>query len=152
MPSGVEVFSSMTLPIQFVEMDDGLQLMVEAMVNGKAALMMVDTGASRTLFDPAALTDYIEEPKYEKMFATAASIGGTDIEQNTVVVDSFSLGDAVLKGWEFVAIDLWRIRDFNRSMGLPDFVGIIGGDVLRHLKATISYGRRTLTVRKPRKM
>lgn len=142
----------MIIPIQYVEIDDGLQLMVEAMVNGKAALMMVDTGASRTLFDPSAMVDYIEEPKYDDMFGTAATIGGTDIEQKTVVVDSFSLGDAVIEGWEFVAIDLWRIRDFNRSMGLPDFVGIIGGDVLRHLKATIDYGRRRLTVRKPPKM
>lgn len=142
----------MIIPIRFVEMDDGLQLMVKASVNGKAALMMVDTGASRTLFDPDALADYIDEPKYEKMFGTAATIGGTDIEQNTVVVDNFSLGNVVLKGMEFVAIDLWRIRDFNRSMGLPDFVGIIGGDVLRHLKVTINYGRGTLTVRKPRKM
>ena len=138
----------MIIPLHIIEIDNGRQLMVEAKVNGKAAMMMVDTGSSHTLLDRWVLKDYIVDPQTEKVFGDAVGIGGRDLQQEAVTIDTFSLGDAELTGMEMMVVDLSHLRDFNKRMNLPDFVGIIGGNVLRRMKATINYGRLTMTVRK----
>lgn len=148
MPTGVVVFSRMIIPLQFVGFAVGGQIMVDVELNGKSACMIVDTGASRTVFDPVMLTDYIESPKFKESKGQTISVDGAWNGQKKIVIDSLAIGDAVLNNWETVAVDLSNIRHFNSVAGLPDFVGIIGGDVLHRLKATINYGRRTLTVRK----
>lgn len=152
MPTGVVVFSRMIIPLQFVGFAIGGQIMVDVELNGKSARMIVDTGASRTVFDPVVLTDFIESPQFEEGQGHVVGVDGAWSGQKTVVIDSLAIGDAVLTAFEAVAVDLSNIRNFNSVAGMPDFVGIIGGDVLQRLKATINYGRRTLTVRKTPKM
>ena len=141
----------MIIPLQFVSFAIGGQIMVDVVLNGKSACMIVDTGASRTVFDPVMLTDYIESPKFEESKGQAIGVDGAWSGQKKVIIDRLTIGDAVLPAFEAVAIDLSNIRNFNSVAGLPDFVGIIGGDVLHRLKATINYRRKTLTVRKTRK-
>lgn len=139
---------TMIIPLHIIEIDDGCQFIVKAIINGFTAMMIVDTGSSRTVIDRQSLKDYIDMPKTEKIFGAAVGIGGSDLEQEAVTLDSFRLGDVELTNMDTMAIDLSHLRAFNKQRGLPDFVGIIGGDVLRRLKATINYGRLTITVRK----
>lgn len=141
----------MIIPLQFAEFAVGGQIMADVVLNGKQASMIVDTGASRTVFDPVMLTDYIESPKFKESNGQAVGVDGAWSGQKTIAIDGLAIGDVVLPAFEAAAIDLTNIRNFNSVAGLPDFVGIIGGDVLHRLKATINYGRKTLTVRKPRK-
>ena len=138
----------MIIPLHIIEIDDGCQFIVKAIINGFTAMMIVDTGSSHTLLDRWVLKDYIVDPQTEKVFGDAVGIGGRDLQQEAVTIDSFSLGDAELTGMEMMVVDLSNLRDFNKRMNLPDFVGIIGGNVLRSMKATINYGRLTMTVRK----
>lgn len=46
----------MIIPLQFAEFAVGGQIMADVVLNGKSARMIVDTGASRTVFDPVVLT------------------------------------------------------------------------------------------------
>lgn len=140
----------MTLPIQIHDIEDGCLLTVETCINGKQACFIVDTGASRTCIDPASLDRYIDQPRLESREGQAVGLGCQQLEQMTVTIDSLSLGDTVLQHLQLVAVDLSHIRDFCISQGLPDFVGILGGDVLRRLRASINYRRRTLTVQRPK--
>lgn len=142
----------MIIPLQFAEFAVGGQIMANVVLNGKPACMIVDTGASRTVFDPVMLTDYIESPKFKESKGQAVGVDGAWSGQKTVAIDGLAIGDVVLPAFEAAAIDLSNIRHFNSVAGLPDFIGIIGGEVLHRLKATINYGRMTLTVRKTPKM
>lgn len=138
----------MILPIQLIDIDGGCLIMVEAWLNGRQARMIVDTGASRTCIDPEWLARFVDHPQVEHREGQTVGVGGQQAEQQVVSIESFSIGDATLKDLEVAVVDLGNVRDFGSRNGLPDFVGIVGGDVLRRLRASISYRRRTLTVGK----
>ena len=52
--------------------------------------------------------------------------------------------------YEAAAVDLEEVHDSYQKIGLPFIVGIIGGDLLVKLKATINYRLRTIRFTKPR--
>ena len=49
-----------TIPFDLLSIEgDGFHLLVEALLNGRPAKMLIDTGASRTVFDKERITRYI---------------------------------------------------------------------------------------------
>ena len=54
------------IPLQLLPIEnDGFHLMVEVEINGKKANLVVDTGASRTVFDEIEIQNYLNEDEGE---------------------------------------------------------------------------------------
>ena len=138
----------MILPIQLIDIDGGCLILVEARLNGKAARMIVDSGASHTCIDANRLSQYVDHAEVEHREGQTAGVGGQQTERQVVSIGSLGIGEAELRDMEVAVIDLGNVRATGVPYGLPDFAGIVGGDVLRRIRATISYRRRTLTVGK----
>ena len=50
-----------TVPLTIIPIEnDGFHLMVEGFINGKAARFLIDTGASRTVFDQERILDFFD--------------------------------------------------------------------------------------------
>ncbi len=54
-----------SLPIKILKLDDGFHLLISVRVNGKAARLLVDTGASKSVFDKERIGKYISKDKFE---------------------------------------------------------------------------------------
>ena len=68
------------LPINIISIEgDGFHLIAEGCINGKTARFVVDTGASRTVFDKDKILNYISNPEFSEKEGISAGIGGTDI-------------------------------------------------------------------------
>ena len=141
----------MQIPFQLLDIDgEGFHVMIKGKINGREANFLVDTGASRSVFDPKLITKFVENPQFEKKAGITAGVGGSDLESSTFTIESLSFVDIEIKHYEAVALDMQNIHQTYRKLHLPSIDGIIGGDILYRLKATINYRLRKIRFTKPR--
>ena len=113
--------------------------MVKGMIHDKDANFLIDTGASRSVFDPKTIVTFIEDISFEKKEGMTAGVGSSDLESATFVIDSFFVGALEIHDYEAVALDLENIHEMYGKLGLPRIDGILGGDLLKRHKAVINY-------------
>ena len=113
--------------------------MVKGMIHGKEANFLIDTGASRSVFDPTTIATFIDDLVFEKKEGMTAGVGSSDLETSSFIIDHWSIGDLVITDYEAVALDLENIHEMYGKLGLPHIDGILGGDVLKRHKAVINY-------------
>ena len=141
----------MQLPFRLLDIEgEGFHVMIKGKINGREANFLVDTGASRSVFDPKLIAKFVENPQFEKNEGITAGVGGSDLESSTCTIDSLSFGDIEIKHYEAVALDMQNIHQTYHKLRLPSIDGIIGGDILYRLKATINYRLRKIRFTKPR--
>lgn len=124
--------------------------MIQGMINGMEANFLVDTGASRSVFDPQTITQFVQQPDFVKKEGITTGLGGSDLESSTFIIDTLGFGDIELHYYEAVAIDMSDVHESYAKLGLPRIDGILGGDLLYRLKATINYRLRKIRFTQPR--
>ena len=128
------------VPIRLLDIEgEGFHIMVQGVIHGKEAHFLIDTGASRSVFDPKTIATFIDDLTFEKKDGMTAGVGSSDLESSTFRIDTFSLGDLEILDYEAVALDLENIHEMYQKLGLPRIDGIIGGDLLKKHKAVINY-------------
>ena len=128
------------LPIDIISIEnDGFHLIVEGLINGKSARFVVDTGASRTVFDKERILDYIDNPEFNEKEGLSAGIGGTDISSFIFKLEELSFGELSIKDYQAVAMDLSNVNNSYAMLNIPPVDGVLGGDLLYKHKAVISY-------------
>ena len=133
------------IPIQLLDIEgEGFHIMVKGLIHGKEADFFIDTGASRSVFDPNTISSFIDDLTFEKKEGMTAGVGSSNLESATFRIDVFSLGDMEILDYEAVALDLENIHEMYGKLGLPHIDGIIGGDLLKRHKAVINYRNKKL--------
>ena len=123
---------------------DGFHIMVKGTIHGKEAFFLIDTGASRSVFDPKTITTFINDVQFEKKEGLSAGLGISNSEIITFKLESFFIGDLEIKNYEAAAMDLEIVDDMYGTVGLPHIDGIIGGDLLKKHKAVINYKNKKM--------
>jgi len=118
--------------------------MVKGMIHGKEANFLIDTGASRSVFDPNTISTFIDDLEFEKKEGMTAGVGSSDLESATFRIDAFFIGGLEIADYEAVALDLENIHEMYEKLGLPRIDGIIGGDLLKCYKAIVNYKSKKL--------
>ena len=128
------------VPLQLLDIEgEGFHIMVKGTIHGKEASFLVDTGASRSVFDTKTIAAFIEDLHFEKKEGMTAGVGNSDLESATFHIDQLSIGALEIQDYEAVALDLENIHEMYDKLCLPHIDGIIGGDLLSHHKAVINY-------------
>ena len=128
------------IPLQLLDIEgEGFHIMVKGTIHGKEANFLIDTGASRSVFDPTTIATFIDDPIFEKKEGMTAGVGSSDLESATFRIDTFSIGEMEVHDYEGVALDLENIHEMYGKLGLPHIDGILGGDLLKRHKAVINY-------------
>ena len=133
------------VPIQLLDIEgDGFHIMVKGTIHGKEARFLIDTGASRSVFDPKTISSFIDNLQFEKKEGMTAGVGSSDLESSTFIIDHLSIGELEITDYEGVALDLENIHEMYSKLHLPHIDGIIGGDLLHEHKAVINYRSKKL--------
>ena len=133
------------VPMQLLDIEgEGFHVMVKGMIHDKEANFLIDTGASRSVFDPKTIATFIDDIAFEKKEGITAGVGSSDLESATFVIDSFFVGSLEIHDYEAVALDLENIHEMYGKLGLPRIDGILGGDLLKRHKAVINYRNKKL--------
>ena len=133
------------IPLQLLDIEgEGFHIMVKGMIHGREANFLIDTGASRSVFDPNTISTFIDDLEFEKKEGMTAGVGSSDLESATFWIDVFSIGGLEIVDYEAVALDLENIHEMYDKLGLPRIDGIIGGDLLKRYKAIVNYKSKKL--------
>ena len=133
------------VPLQLLDIEgEGFHVMVKGTIHGKEANFLIDTGASRSVFDPKTIATFINDVTFEKKEGMTAGVGSSDLESSTFNIDIFSIGEMQIFDYEAVALDLENIHEMYDKLGLPHIDGIIGGDLLKRYKAIVNYKSKKL--------
>ena len=134
---------TITVPLTLINLqDDGFHLLVEIVVFGENLFAVLDTGASRSVFDKGLMEKHLkelqinEEMQAATIFSTSTTLQG--------IIPKLKVGALILKNYPAVALDLQSVTDTYLALGHPAIAAIIGGDILMAYTAKIDYQKRIL--------
>ena len=134
---------TITVPLTLINLqDDGFHLLVEIVVFGNKLLAVVDTGASRSVFDKGFLMNHIlelqhsEETQATTLFTTSSTI--------QAVIPSLKIGRLQISDYDAIALDLDSVNQTYEYLGHPPIIAILGSDILHQYKAIVNYKKLKL--------
>ncbi len=136
------------IPLKLINLqDDGFHLLAEIVVFGEKHYAVLDTGASRTVFDKALIEQHLSETlqlndeiNAATLFTTTSTIQAT--------IPELKIGSLKIKNYETVAFDLQSVSETYQQFGHPPVACIIGGDILMQHNAVINYSKLRLKLSK----
>lgn len=138
------------LKLKLLNIDgDGFHLQASVRINGKAALVIVDTGASRTVFDKTEIRKFLKKEEIEEHDKLSTGLGTNSMQSQVVTLGSFSLGAIKIFNYNSVLLDLQHVNQTYSAIGLKNVVGVLGSDIMVKFNAKIDFGAKTLALHKP---
>jgi hypothetical protein len=127
---------------------DGYHIKLKVLINGKVANLILDTGASRTVFDKNTIHEFVPELDLMEHEATTSGVGSNELQSFSTIIKKFEIGNLLIRKYHCAVIDLTHVNMAYGMVGRPAVHGVLGGDILRKYKAKINYETKTLTLGK----
>lgn len=128
---------------------DGFHIFTFVKIGKKKVRVLIDTGASKTVLSQQ-LADHIPLLETEELNENLAKgIGNESIETQIAVIQKIKLGRFSIENLTIGIMGLEHISDTYTQLGIAPFELILGGDVLHHFSAVISYDKKHLKLKKP---
>lgn len=122
----------------------GYNLLARVNINGKPALLMVDTGSPTTVLDTDHLQKFVSQTELRRNSRRNLTTPTSSVYSYVATVETLEIGSIIIKDYKATAVDLGNTNRLFRGMGNPQIDGLLGCDLLRHCKATINFEQRTL--------
>ncbi len=126
---------------------DGCHLMLTARWHKVKLRLVLDTGASKTVFDKATIIALFPELELLQSEQQSAGLGTSAMESHLFDLTGLQLGSCQIAGLQAAALDLSHILKSYSEMGELPIQGILGGDILYKYGAKIDYRKLTLLLR-----
>lgn len=142
------------LPIEVTAIEaDGFHLMVEVYVNGIPARLLLDTGASRSVFDRDRIHRFFngDSPELLENEELSTGLGTNDMQSQALHLETFDIGETRIRHYPAVVLDMSHVNQSYEKLGLTPIDGVLGSDILMKYGAVIDYGRRRMRINKRRK-
>lgn len=133
--------------MEIVSLDSSsFHLFLKATIGGRLEDILIDTGASRTVFD---LSHLVEEPLSEEFTLQTAGIGAESLPISFGCLPELLLDNWEIKNLKVAAMDFSRINDWYARFSSRRIAALIGSDFLLAHKAKIDYSKRCVTFSVP---
>lgn len=136
-----------TVPLRILQIESqGIHVAVSGFVNGNLTNILIDTGASQTVFDKNRVGLFSTQSEFEKVEKVSKGLGTNSMEGYRFEIAQFVLGDMLLYDFEVVLLDLAHINESYGQLGLSPIDIVLGGDFLAKHNAVIDYGNKELQI------
>ncbi|KAF0131213.1 MAG: putative aspartyl protease [Bacteroidetes bacterium] len=133
------------VPIQTLNIEnDGFHLMTKGLINGIEASFLIDTGASRTVFDQTVIRKFINDQEFEENEKLSTGLGTNSMPSQVAHIDYITLGELTITDYTAIVIDLTHVHQSYQQLNLPDINCVLGGDILKKYKAVINYKTKSM--------
>lgn len=129
---------TIAVPLTLINLnDDGFHLLVEIAIFGGTHWAVVDTGASRSVFDKSFIEQNSDgvvpgaKTNATTLFSTSATI--------QALIPRMMIGKLSIRKYSAVALDLEAVNAAYLALGHPRVVAIIGSDIFFRYDAKINY-------------
>lgn len=134
-----------SIPLRFIEIEQsGVHIALSAFVNGNLANVLIDTGASQTVFDKNRIHLFSKQREFEKAEKLSKGLGTDSMEAFNFTINQFILGELVIDEFDVVSLDLGHINASYEQLGLGQIDVVLGGDFLKRYGALIDYANAEL--------
>ncbi len=132
--------------------DDGFHLMIAVEVNGLPARMLLDTGASRSVFDLERISRFFtsSRPDFEANEKLSTGLGTRDMQSQALYLKELKIGELRIRKYPAVVLDMSHVNLSYSELDLPPIDGVIGSDILMKYGALINYGKMMMRINKRR--
>ena len=138
--------SKIIVPLKLIAIEkDGFHLIVKSIINGKSARLLVDTGASRTVFDINKKEKFIKKQELIKNKSLSTGLGTDKMVSHSSIIKKFSIDKLVVFEYEGVFIDLSIVNTSYQKIKIKPIDGVLGSDLLKQFNAIINFEKQTLT-------
>jgi predicted aspartyl protease len=127
---------------------DGYHLYINAKINGLKAHLLVDTGASKTVFDKSRIVNFSHENKLVELDKLSTGLGTDSMRGHLIDINEIKLGNIKVKNYQGLALDLSHVNASYDKMGIKPIDGVLGSDILHQFNAIIDYKKQELTLEK----
>ena len=141
------------VPLDIIAIEeDGFHLMVKVEVNGIPARMLLDTGASRSVFDKDRLGRFFEElPDMAENEQKSTGLGTREMQSQALYLETLTIGELLVKKYPAVVLDMSHVNISSSELGMEPIDGVLGSDILIKYGALIDYGKGLLRINKRKK-
>jgi len=137
------------IPINTIELEpDNYHIVISSVFpNAQTGNWVIDTGASKTVFDKS-LEGYYSLLEGELDEIHTAGIGEQPHEISMALLKHLQLGELEIKNLKVALLDLTHINKLYLNAANLKICGLIGGDFLMKYKAVIDYKKKRLVLYK----
>lgn len=136
----------MKTKIKIEILGEGFHPVITAKINGKNCRMLIDTGASKTVFDKKRIMGFIKKTRLKKQDDISYGAGG---EITTYEVSAnIKIASLLIKNYMGVAMDISNINGIYEACKLKPIDVVLGSDILLEHKFVIDYRNKELRIDK----
>jgi len=128
------------LPIE----NDGFHLQLKVKINGVEANLILDTGASRSVFDETRITLFTKNNHVEDNERLSTGLGTNTMTSKNVILEKLQLNELIIENYEATILDLAHVNESYEKLELELIDGVLGSDILVEYNAIIDYGKKEL--------
>ncbi|MDY0078321.1 MAG: retropepsin-like aspartic protease [Bacteroidales bacterium] len=133
------------IPFQLISIEgDGYHILTDGHINGLEAKFLIDTGASRTVFDIEGIRKFVQKPDFMQNERLSTGLGTNEMPSMVVEIESLGFGNLKIEYYPAIAIDLKHVHLSYENLGLPTIDGVLGGDLLARYRCVINYKTRKI--------
>src|SRR5690606_10306398 len=124
--------------------DDGFHLLVEVIVFNQPFKAVLDTGASKTVFDKTTMEKHIDPELLKLSDQLSTGLGTNSMASYILTIPDLQIGDLHLKDYEVAVLDLSTINFAYEQLEKEPVIGVIGRSEERRVGKEWRYrwGRR----------
>ena len=130
------------IPIRKILLDEeGYHLFIDAELDSNPANLLIDTGASKTVFDLTRIKKILKKKvsSFGAIDKLSTGLGTSTMESRSVSIDEFSIASLRITNYHAILLDMAHVNKSYRMMKLKPIDGVLGSDLLMKYKAVIDY-------------
>lgn len=124
--------------------EDGYHIFINICVDGQKVRMLLDTGASRTVFDSTSIKNIHADIELEENEDKATGLGSDTVENFIAIIGSLSLGELEINDFQVGVLDLQHVNTSYERIDLLPIAGVLGSDLLVKYQAIIDLKEKVL--------
>ena len=134
-----------TIPLKILDIaDEGFHLLIKIFINGKVANVIVDTGASKTVFDKKAIERFVQHRDFDLQEELSTGLGTSTMMSQSTSIKKIKIGEVEIKNYKTILLDLSHVNNSYAQIGLKSIDGVLGSDILLKYNAVIDYEKKIL--------
>lgn len=131
------------VPLEIEEIDKGsYHIFISSVINDVKCDILIDTGASRTVFDKENISAHPIDIDYDEIISSG--LGPGKIDTLAGVLKNFTIGNHTWHKLNAIFMDLSHINELYQKMSQKTINALIGGDFLYSTKAVIDYKKKEI--------
>lgn len=139
------------IPFKILNIDnEGFHLLIKVYINRKVARIIVDTGASKTVFDKTRIEKFVTERNFDVHEKLSSGLGTNTMQSQTTRIKKITIGEIQIEEYTAVLLDLSHVNHSYDQIGLAPVDGVLGSDILLQYRAVIDYEKKVLKLKQTR--